>query len=139
MTTFVDTSALYALLDRDDQNHAAAAAWFTGHDPNTDDLLTHNYVVVESAALADRRLGVDAARVLLEDILPVISLQFVDESLHRAATSAYLSASRRGPSLVDRTSFELMRHRGIDVAFAFDRDFQAAGFSTVPGKASGEL
>lgn len=132
MTTFVDTSALYALLDRDDRNHAAAAAWFAGHDPNTDDLVTHNYVVAESAALADRRLGVDAARALLEDVLPAMSLEFVDESLHRAAISAYLAASRRGPSLVDRTSFELMRHRGIGVALAFDRDFQTAGFATVP-------
>jgi uncharacterized protein len=103
-----------------------------GHDPNTDDLLTHNYVVVESTALADRRLGADAARALLEDILPAMSLEFVDESLHRAATSAYLATSGRGPSLVDRTSFELMRHRGINVAFAFDRDFQAAGFATAP-------
>jgi predicted nucleic acid-binding protein len=33
---------------------------------------------------------------------------------------------------VDRVSFELMRHRGIKLAFAFDRDFQAAGFSTLP-------
>lgn len=132
MTTFVDTSALFALLDRDDRNHAAAASWFVGTDPSTRDLLTHNYVVVESVALADRRLGVDAARALLEDLLPVLSLLFVDESLHRAATSAYLAATRRGPSLVDRVSFELMRHRGITQAFAFDRDFHTAGFSTVP-------
>lgn len=33
---------------------------------------------------------------------------------------------------VDRVSFELMRHRGVGQAFAFDRDFRAAGFSTVP-------
>ena len=33
---------------------------------------------------------------------------------------------------VDRTSFELMRHGGINEAFAFDRDFLAAGFATVP-------
>lgn len=132
MTTFVDTSALYALLDRDDQNHPAAAGWFAGADPSATDLLTHGYVVVESAALADRRLGRDAARALLEDVLPVVTLVFVNESLHRAATSAYLAATRRGPSLVDRVSFELMRDRGITQAFAFDRDFQAAGFSTVP-------
>jgi predicted nucleic acid-binding protein len=129
VTTFVDTSALYALLDRDDENHPAAAAWFAGAD---DDLLTHNYVVVESAALVDRRLGTPAARVLLEDVVPAMSLVFVDESLHRAAASAYLAARRRGPSLVDRVSFELMRHRQITLAFAFDRDFRTAGFSTVP-------
>ncbi len=132
MTTFVDTSALYALLDQDDENHLAAAEWFSGGDPASHDLLTHNYVVVESAALVDRRLGVEAARALLGDVLPAMSLVFVDESLHRAGISAYLAAPRRGPSLVDRVSFELMRHRGIALAFAFDRDFRAAGFSTAP-------
>lgn len=132
MTTFVDTSALYALLDRDDQNHPAAASWFGSADAAGGDLLTHNYIVVESAALSDRRLGGDAARALLEELLPLISVVFVEESLHRAATSAYLAATRRGPSLVDRVSFELMRHRAIGRAFAFDQDFRAAGFSTVP-------
>lgn len=131
MTTFVDTSALYALLDRD-QNHTAAASWFGGEEAAAGDLLTHNCVVVESAALADRRLSRDAARALLEELLPLISVVFVDESLHQAATSAYLAATRRGPSLVDRVSFELMRHRGVGQAFAFDRDFRAAGFATVP-------
>jgi predicted nucleic acid-binding protein len=129
LTTFVDTSALYALLDRDDANHPAAAAWFEAAD---DDLLTHNYVVVESAALVDRRLGIVAARALLEDVVPAMSLVFVDESLHRAASSAYLAARRRGPSIVNRVSFELMRHRQITEAFAFDRDFRTAGFSTLP-------
>jgi predicted nucleic acid-binding protein len=132
VTTFVDTSALFALLDRDDQNHLAASEWFGGADPATRDLLTHNYVVVESAALVDRRLGVEAARALIGDVLPAMSVVFVDESLHRAGTSAYLAAPRRGPSLVDHVSFELMRHRGIALAFAFDKDFRAAGFSTAP-------
>jgi predicted nucleic acid-binding protein len=132
VTTFVDTSALYALLDRDDQNHASAAGWFGAEDPHAAELLTHSYVVVESAALADRRLGRDAARALLEEVLPVMTLVFVNESLHRAAASAYLAATRRGPSLVDRVSFELMRDRAISQAFAFDRDFRAAGFATVP-------
>ncbi len=132
MTTLVDTSALYALLDRDDENHLAAASWFSSAEPAGQDLLTHNYIVVESAALADRRLGREAARALTEDLLPTMTILFVDEALHWAATSAYMAATRRGPSLVDRVSFELMRHRGIRVAFAFDRDFRSAGFSTIP-------
>ena len=38
------------------------------------------------------------------------------------------SAGRR-PSLVDWVSFEVMRRRGLDVAF--DRDFAARGFDVV--------
>jgi predicted nucleic acid-binding protein len=33
---------------------------------------------------------------------------------------------------VDRVSFELMRRRHIDGAFAFDPDFTDHGFTTIP-------
>jgi predicted nucleic acid-binding protein len=35
-------------------------------------------------------------------------------------------------SLVDWTSFELMRRQGIERAFALDADFDRQGFATVP-------
>ena len=133
MITFVDTSALYALLDAGDENHERASAWFSG--PARADgatLMTHNYVVVETAALVHRRIGAEGVRALLEDLIPVLDVAFVDEPLHRAAASAFLAGARRGLSLVDWASFELMRYRGILLAFAFDRDFERAGFSTVP-------
>ncbi len=132
MTTFVDTSALYALLDEDDVNHKAAARWFAdfGRDPENL-LVTHNYVVVETAALVQRRLGTVATRVLFDAILPALSVRFVDEALHRTALSAHLAGSAN-VSLVDRTSFEQMRHDRIDQAFAFDSDFAREGFPTVP-------
>jgi len=95
-------------------------------------LLTHNYVVVESASLIHRRLGPEALRILLEDILAPLPVVFVDEQLHRLGTSAFLAAVRRRPSLVDWVSFELMRREGIRRAFAFDRDFRAQGFETIP-------
>lgn len=130
MTTFVDTSALYALLDRDDRNHAAAAGAF----PSLleEGLLTHSYVVVETSALVHRRLGPAATRALMEDLLSPLELVFVDADVHRAAVSAFLAAVRRRVSLVDWVSFELMRRLGIDRAFAFDADFQVQGFPTVP-------
>lgn len=40
MTVFVDTSALYAVLDRDDSNHAAAAAVWRRLVTDGADLLT---------------------------------------------------------------------------------------------------
>lgn len=43
--------------------------------------------------------------------------------------SALLGAGRGDVSLVDWTSFELMRERGTDAAFAFDDDFPAQGFT----------
>lgn len=133
MTTFVDTSALYALLDEDDPNHVAAVGWLSGpgRDPQ-ETLVTHSYAVIESAALVHRRLGVPAVRVLLEDFVPNLSVLFVDQQLHRNATSAYLAGIKRGSSLVDRVSFEMMREQRIRRAFAFDRDFHDERFETAP-------
>jgi predicted nucleic acid-binding protein len=43
--------------------------------------------------------------------------------------SALLAADRRDVSLVDWTSFELMRARGVSAALAYDDDFAAQGFT----------
>jgi predicted nucleic acid-binding protein len=126
---FADTSALYALLDADDAAHGRARAFFEA-DPLP--LVTHNYVVVETASLVQRRLGPALVRALLEDLMPAVDMRWVDEDLHRAALSAFLAAVRRRTSLVDWVSFEIMRREGIDRAFTFDRDFAAQGFAIVP-------
>jgi predicted nucleic acid-binding protein len=89
-------------------------------------------VVVESASLVQRRLGIDAARDLLGRLLAAIEVLWVDPDLHEAGIAALLAARRRDVSLVDWVSFELMRRRGIETAFAFDRDFALQGFTTIP-------
>jgi len=126
---FADTSALYALLDADDAAHARSRAFFEDDPPP---LVTHNYVVVETTALVQRRLGPAMVRALLEDLLPALDTRWVDEELHRAAVSALLAAIRRRNSLVDWISFEMMRRDGIRSAFTFDRDFAAQGYAIVP-------
>lgn len=133
MRTFVDTSALYALLDGDDDNHAAAASWFRAwrEDPGHA-LVSHSYVVVETAALVHRRLGPAAVRAFFDAVLPVVEVRFVDEALHARAVAAYLAGLRRRCSFVDWVSFQVMRDGGLSTAFAFDRDFAQEGFALVP-------
>lgn len=133
MRTFVDTSALYALLDEDDRNHRKAASWFSGPGRNPSTLLvSHNYVVVEAVALVQQRLGARAVRVLLEGLLPPISILFVDERVHSQAVAAFLASPSPKISLVDRVSFQVMTELDVEPAFAFDRDFSRQGFRTVP-------
>lgn len=131
MSVFVDTSALYAVLDRDDDNHVGAAEAFSSL-LDRESALTHGYVVVESTALVQRRLGMEAVRALVDDLLPALELVFVDESLHRAAVAALLAADVRDVTFVDRVSFELMRNRGVTEALAFDDDFARQGFTLLP-------
>jgi uncharacterized protein len=132
MIVFMDTSAIYALLDRDDANHSKAkVAWRnTLHPENV--IVTTNYILVESFALIQHRLGVEAVRGFREDVLPVIGMEWITESVHRTAVSALLAASRRKLSLVDCVSFEIMRTMGIKTVFAFDPHFAEQGFTCIP-------
>jgi predicted nucleic acid-binding protein len=59
----------------------------------------------------------------------VLTVRWVDADLHGRAVSALLAADRREVSLVDWTSFEMMRSRGVEAAFAYDDDFGAQGFT----------
>jgi predicted nucleic acid-binding protein len=130
VTVFVDTSVLYAVVDRTDPDHALVSREFNALTGRR--LLTHAYVILEATALVDRRLGRDIARRLLNDVLSPIEVVYVDERTHIAAAGAYLAAGRQGASLVDCTSFEVMRARGITRAFALDRGFARAGFDVIP-------
>lgn len=127
--TFVDTSAIYALLDRSDLNHKRAEAiWFSLLDRNQA-LFTSNYVIVESCALAQNRLGMEAVRAIHNKILPVIETRWIDDTIHTLAMAALLAASRRKLSLVDCSSFAIMRQARSSYAFAFDQHFAEEGFA----------
>ena len=136
-TIFVDTSALFAVLDGDDDNHQRALrAWSSMVDRLEVDpgaAITHSGVVIESAALVQRRLGMDATRDLLETIVPSFTVVWIDEQIHRLAVAAMLAAGKRQVSLVDWTSFTVMRDRAITHAFAFDNDFERQGFQQFEG------
>jgi len=132
-SVFVDTSALYALLDRDDNRHEEAARIWADLMGSESVLVTHNYILVEAFALVQRRLGMKAVEALQQDMIPVLDVVWVDEALHQDAVVSWLRLSRRGISLVDHLSFSLMRERFLPHAFAFDEDFEAAGFTTLSG------
>ena len=61
----VDTSVLYALLDRRDAHHAAAAAWYERTD---DALATTPLVLAEADHLAGARAGRGAQAALRADV-----------------------------------------------------------------------
>ena len=128
MTAFVDTSALYAVLARDDRNHGrAAAAWRTAIEAG-EELVTTNYVLLETLALAQSRLGMKAVRAVVDDVTPALTVEWIDPDDHRNAVLALVAAGRRRLSLVDCSSFEVMRRLRIRRAFAYDKHFAEQGF-----------
>lgn len=132
MTVFVDTSALYAVLDADDDNHPPAAAEWRRLLLSASTVVSTNYVLVETAALLQHRLGLEAVRLFQQDVCPILGVEWVDQVMHAAGMSAVLAAGRRALSLVDCVSFATMNDLGIRDVFAFDRHFADQGFACLP-------
>lgn len=132
MTVFLDTSGLYAVFDRDDANHSRAKnAWVEWLREGAV-LLTNNYVLLETAALLQHRIGVAAVRALHEEVTPLLQVDWISEEQHRAGVEAVLAAARKKLSLVDCLSFQTMRSRGVRTVFCFDQHFREQGFATKP-------
>ena len=124
---FVDTSALYALADRADRNHDEARLRFTAVLKTGEALLTHNYVLVESIALIQNRIGI-AAALDLARTADNLEVEWVDAKLHQEAIRALARSPRRKISFVDQGSVLVMRGRNVETTLAFDRDFEREGF-----------
>jgi predicted nucleic acid-binding protein len=132
MTVFVDTSAVFAVLSSDDDNHASAAVEWERLIADDEPLITSNYVALEVHAVLQARFGMDAVQVWVNAVEPALRLHWVDQGTHESAVTALLAANRRGVSLVDYTSFVVMRELGIARAFAFDPHFAEQGFTVLP-------
>jgi predicted nucleic acid-binding protein len=132
MTAFVDTSAFFAIMDADDKMHAPAKKEWERLLADGASFRTTNYVLVETSALLQSRIGLEGLRAFAADVMPVLDVVWVDEVMHLSAQHALLVASRRDLSLVDCASFETMRRLQIDAAFCFDSHFSQQGFQVLP-------
>ncbi len=132
MSVFVDTSAFLALLDGDDDNHFKAARAFDALMKKDENLVCSNYILVETCALVQHRLGIEALRTFHQDLFPLLTVEWVDEKAHLAAMGSVLTSGRRKLSLVDCSSFEVMFRIGISTVFTFDRHFRQQGFKCLP-------
>jgi predicted nucleic acid-binding protein len=130
VSVLVDTSALFALLDRRDAMHLEARDVVESLE--REELMTHNYVLLEATALVHRRLGAAAVRALDELLAIIGTTVWIDDIRHSAGVAALLAALPTQISLVDFISFNTMRELGLTHAFAFDADFRRAGFRTLP-------
>ena len=128
MVIFIDTSAILPLLNASDPDHSAANDTLRRHIDSAQ-FVTHNYVVLETTALLQRRFGMRGVRAFVERLLPSISVVWVDTARHDRAMTSLLARGRRKASLVDRVSFDVMRELGTQTAFAYDSDFRREGFA----------
>lgn len=133
MSVFVDTSALYAFLVGTESAHPPVGRALTEFVEAGRTLRTTSYVLVETTALLQHRIGLPAVRDLQARIVPLLSVRWVDRGLHERAVRRLFMEDRRRLSLVDCSSFEVMGSEGIREVLALDRRFAEAGFEVLPG------
>jgi uncharacterized protein len=132
MNIFIDTSAFLAVLNANDRFHQPARNAWSDIITSGSGIFTSNYIILETTALLQHRFGIEALRLFDSELMPVVEIAWVDEAIHKQGMSTLLAANRRDLSLVDCTSFEIMRHRDMDRAFTFDPHFGEQGFAVIP-------
>ena len=126
---FVDTSAFFALLMSADRAHQQASQTFRRLQELQASLVTSSYVLVETYALLGRRAGLAAVRGFRDGFEDLLETVWVDEGLHERGLDLLLERKSEQLSLVDATSFLVIRERDADRVFAFDRHFEQEGFT----------
>ena len=123
--TLVDTSAIYALLDRNDANHRKAVTILRSLPRRGLTPVLSNFIVAESHALLLSRLGSQIARDwFLKQIWPIEPITDVDEKKAREIIQRYEDKTF---SYTEATSFALMERLGLKDVFAFDIHFRQYG------------
>jgi predicted nucleic acid-binding protein len=91
-------------------------------------------VLAELHGLALSRVGPERALRLIERIVGSGRLELLSPGLGVVQQALDLLRARPGRriSLVDATSFVVMRAERIETAFTLDSDFSAEGFATIP-------
>lgn len=126
---FVDTSFWAALGNANDRWHDTARELWTAK-PRV--VLTSNHVLGETWTLLNRRCGRRAAAAAASiRHSPSVRVEHVTAELEEEAWQWLARRDEREYSFVDATSFALMSRRKVVNAYAFDDDFNAAGFVQV--------
>ncbi len=129
MNIFADTSGLFALLVKNDYMYVRARENFNCFAEKNAQLVTSSFVLVETAALLQRRIGMAPVHDFNARILPLLEVIWVDDKWYARAMQRLLAQNNRNVSLVDCLSFEIMDSLEIECAFAFDKHFEENGFT----------
>jgi uncharacterized protein len=137
---FVDTGAWYASEVEDDEHHSRARK-FLKNELQTNKygtLVTSDYVLDETLTLLRTRRGVKVALSFVSKVRKSQSLEivWVGKDIFNKALEEQFSKfddeRQQDLSFTDCTSFSIMKELSITSAFAFDAQFERAGFTKLP-------
>jgi predicted nucleic acid-binding protein len=120
MSLFVDTSIWYAAADRSDAGNLKAKAVLSRGEP----LVTTDHILVETWTLIRHRLGRRPAERFWEGIRQgAATVESVGAADMDSAWEIGKAYGDQDFSIVDRTSFAVMRRLGIERAASLDDHF----------------
>ncbi|HUI57740.1 MAG TPA: PIN domain-containing protein [Bryobacteraceae bacterium] len=129
MSVFVDTSVWYAAADSGDASNTRAKEILASGEP----LVTSDHVLVETWTLLRYRIRRQAAERFWEALRGgVAAIEPVGAADLEAAWLIGAAYRDQDFSIVDRTSFAVMRRLGIERAASFDDHFAILRFG--PGR-----
>jgi len=125
MTLFVDTSIWYAAADSSDRGNARAKAILRSSGP----LVTSDHVLVETWTLLHHKLQRSAAERFWDGLRGGVAIiEAVGLADLEVAWEIGSSWRDQDFSIVDRTSFAVMRRLGIDHVASLDEHFSVFRF-----------
>jgi predicted nucleic acid-binding protein len=130
---FVDTSGLYALVEKNDAHHRAARHAVENLVRGGRKLVLTDYIVDETITLSNARSGKRVAmRVLdLVEQSAGIRIEWVGSLRFEEATSFFRKHADHGYSFTDCTSFIVMNELELTQALTTDKHFREAGYEAL--------
>lgn len=127
---FFDTSAIYALINKEDPDHTKVKGFLNSFKEK---VFITNYIFNETINLVNARLGHEKA-VASGDILlksPSVEKICITPKDEKDAWELFLSRKDKFYSFTDCTSFVVMKRLGITKGLTLDRHFRQEGFEGV--------
>lgn len=127
---FLDTSAIYALINKKDPSHKKVEDFLKNFEGS---LFVTNYIFDESVTLIRARLGHEKA-VFVGNILlksPQIEKMWVTPDDEKKAWELFVLRNYKSYSFTDCTSFVVMRRIKIKNCLTLDGHFRQEGFEEI--------
>jgi uncharacterized protein len=130
---FVDTAGWASAFVNSQPFHSEAAGFIRRWRADGTRIVTTNFVLAELSALLISPLRVSRKRqVLILETLRIsawVQVVHIDSALDAAAFELFTARPDKAWTIVDCSSFVVMKQRGILEALTSDRHFDQAGFS----------
>lgn len=127
----INTSAFYALVSSEDVFRESARDTYEYLIDHERELWTTSYVLVETIALIQNRLGFNAVSDFISGIDAVVSAFWIESAFHNRAWNLLMENQGAGLSFVDWTVALVSRNLDAHI-FTFDSDFAKHALPVLP-------